>query len=101
MDTLRTFISNNRLRLLLGLIVVVLVWLTFFDSHSLLKRYRWHSELRELQTENEHLRERIAELEHELADGISDEQIERIAREQYGMRRPGETVYRVEEQDAP
>ena len=97
MDTLRTFFSNNRFRLLFGLVVVVLVWLTFFDSHSLLKRYRWHSELEELRSENENLRGRIAELEHELADGISDEQIERIAREQYGMRRPGETVYRVEE----
>ena len=99
MHALRTFVSNNRLRLVLGFVGVVLIWLTFFDSHSLLKRYRWHTELDELRSENEELRRRISQLEHELADGISDEQIERIAREQYGMRRPGETVYRVEEKN--
>ena len=83
--------------MLVTAVMVVLVWLTFFDSHSLLKRYRWHNELSELRQENDALQQRIDHLEIELQDGISDEEIERIAREQYGMREPGETVYRVEE----
>lgn len=43
--------------------------------------------------ENEQLRETVARLEAELERGLTDEEIERIAREQYGMRREGETVY--------
>ena len=74
---------------------LLLVWITFFDSHSLIKRARWHHEHAVLQEENERLRQEIAMLEARLEEGISDEVIERIAREQYGMRRPGETVYRV------
>ena len=43
------------------------------------------------------LRERIEVLESQLSDGPSDEDVERIAREKYGMRKPGETVYRVQD----
>ncbi len=99
MNSLRTLLANNLRWLLVGAVTAVLVWLTFFDSHSLLKRYRWHTELVQMREENADLQRRIDHLERELADGISDEEIERIAREQYGMRKPGETVYRVEEKE--
>lgn len=81
------------------LVVAVLagIWFTFFDSHSLVKRIQWHQELARLTEENEALREEIDTLEERLAEPLSDEIIEKIAREEYGMRRPGETVYRVEQ----
>lgn len=71
-------------------------WILFFDSHSLLKRMTWYHEYRQLSTENEMLAAEIAHLESTLTQPLSDEVIEQIAREQYGMRKPGETVYRVD-----
>ncbi|MCZ6705765.1 MAG: septum formation initiator family protein [Bacteroidetes bacterium] len=75
----------------------MLFWFVFFDSHSLLSRIRWHQESTKLNSENAQLRSEIDELEAQLARPLTDEDVERIAREEYGMTRPGEVVYRVEE----
>jgi cell division protein FtsB len=79
-----------------GAALLLLVWITFFDSHSLLRRYQWHQELDRLTRENQQLREDIRRLERKLDRPLSDKDVEEIAREQYGMKRPGETVYRLE-----
>jgi cell division protein FtsB len=98
------FLSGVRLSrrvrrwLIAGAVLVLMVWLTFFDSHSLLRRAQWHHEMSTLRAENEQLQARIDELEQKLQETSSDEVVEQIAREQYGMRRRGETVYRVEHQ---
>jgi len=75
----------------------VLVWVAFFDSHSLLKRYQWHQELEALTAENDTLRQEIQHLQRELDRPLSDSTVERIAREEYGMKRPNERVFRLEE----
>ena len=85
-----------RLYLLLGLGLGLLVWVALFDSHSLAKRLAWHQELRQLSVENAALEAQIEVLEEGLEATPSASVVEEIAREQYGMRRPGETVYRVE-----
>ena len=91
---------NGLRRLRLGLTFVLglglLVWVTFFDSHSLAKRIAWHQELSQLAVENAELEAQIEGLEEGLEATPSESVVEKIAREQYGMRRPGETVYRVE-----
>ena len=90
---------SRRLRRPVVVTVLLLgaLWFIFFDSYSLVKRVRWHHEYARLSTENEHLRREVDILEERLKNPISEEVIEKIAREQYGMRRPGETVYRVEQ----
>lgn len=88
-----------RRRLLLVGLVGLIAWLTFFDSHSLVRRMGYYHELRQVAAENERLRAENTELAQHVNEGLSDEMAERVAREQYGMRRPGETVYRVEEDD--
>ena len=90
---------GRRLRrpLVLAVLGALALWLAFFDSHSLARRVSWHHEHARLAAENAALRAEIEQLEARLDAGISDEVIEQIAREQYGMRRPGETVYRVKE----
>lgn len=78
-----------------GLLTALVVWVLFFDSHSLLKRYQWHQELDALTQENEELQREIQQLQTQLERPLSDRVVERIAREEYGMKRPGETVYHV------
>jgi cell division protein FtsB len=74
----------------------ILVWVAFFDSHSLWQRYRWHQELETLRHENAELQQEIERLQTQLDRPLSDSLVERIARQQYGMKRPGETIYRIE-----
>jgi cell division protein FtsB len=78
-----------------GLAALLALWLLFFDSHSLLQRYHWHRELSQVTDENQRLRLQIQQLEAQLEQPLSDETVERIAREEYGMKRPGETIYRT------
>ncbi len=81
---------------LISLAVLTIVWVAFFDSHSLLKRAQWHWEAQSLRAENDGLREDIQSVDRQLEALESNETVEEIAREEYGMHRPGETVYRVE-----
>ena len=83
--------------LLIGLMFAGLLWFTWFDSYSLIRRAKWQRDYEQLVEENMQLRSEIAELQSMLENPPSDEMIEKIAREQYGMRRDGETVYRIEE----
>lgn len=85
--------------LLGGALCALFVWIAFFDSHSLLRRYRWHQEHDRLTQENERLRQDIQRLREQLDRPLSDSLIEHIAREEYGMKRPGETVYRLQRDD--
>jgi len=75
----------------------LLIWLVFLDSHSLMSRIRWHREHTRLERENAVLRAEIEELQTRLSRPLSDEEVERIAREEYGMSRSGEVVYPVVE----
>lgn len=83
-------------RLIGAVLVGFLIWVAFFDSHSMFKRVRWHQEYVRLAHTNEVLERQIDSLETQLKAPLSDEVVEQIAREEYGMRRPGERVYRVD-----
>lgn len=89
--------SNNSLRywIIGGLLCLLFVWVAFFDSHSLLQRYQWHQKRDQLAQENKELRREIQRLRRQLDRPLSDSLIEHIAREEYGMKRPDETVYRL------
>ncbi len=84
-----------RRRLMLAGLVVAAVWFAFFDSHSLLQRVQYYADAQALSAENTRLQAENAVLHRDLNAGLSDEVVEKVAREQYGMRRPGETVYPV------
>jgi len=86
-------------RFLFAGFVILGLWLCFFDSYSILNRVKWYRETVYLKAENTRLRTDNEELERQIKKGLSDDVLEHIAREQYGMRRPGEKVYRVEEEE--
>lgn len=84
-----------RLWMLVALVALLAVWVVFLDSHSLARRVRWEQERRVLDTDTRAVQAEIDRLERELPRAGEPEVVERLAREQYGMRRPGETVYPV------
>lgn len=89
---------SKRLRrnvLLLGLVGLAL-WVAFFDSHSVYRRVSYAHELDRLTAENDRLATENEALTARLEAGLDDATLETVAREEYGMRRPGERVYRVE-----
>lgn len=88
-----------RRRLLLVGIALAGVWLMFLDSHSLLRRVEYYADYRALTEENAQIQAEIDRLQQQVGAGLSDDLVEEVAREQYGMRRPGETVYPVDELD--
>ncbi|MEZ4695725.1 MAG: septum formation initiator family protein [Rhodothermales bacterium] len=98
LDRIASFLSppGLRRRITLSVVATAAIWVLFFDSHSLLRRYRWHRDADRLERQNESIQAEIADLSDRVQRGLSDDMVEAIAREQYGMRRPGETVYRVE-----
>jgi len=71
------------------------VWLGWLDSHSLWQRWQWHQTEQRMRAENDSLRRRVRRLERSLKGPLTDREVKRLAREEYGMHRPGETVYRV------
>jgi cell division protein FtsB len=82
-----------------GILCAVFVWIAFFDSHSLLRRYEWHQDRDRLAAENKELRQEIQRLRRQLDRPLTDSLVERIAREEYGMKRPDETVYRLKSEE--
>jgi cell division protein FtsB len=86
-----------RRRVIVGGVAFLALWLLFLDGHSVLKRVQYVNERSALLEEIRELREVNEALEARLDAGLSDELVETVAREQYGMRRAGETVYPVEE----
>lgn len=97
--TLPSLDSQSALRwwILGGVAAALFIWIAFFDSHSLLRRVQWHQEHDQLTRENKDLRLKIERLREKLDRPLSDSLIERIARQEYGMKRPGETVYRLKD----
>lgn len=89
--------GSFRKHVLWGASGLALLWVVFFDSHSVYKRISWHTEAQRITSENLELRQEIEKLDRQLEVDVSDELIEQLAREQYGMRKEGELVYPVKE----
>lgn len=78
----------------------VLIWFAFIDTYSLLTRYQLNQRKDELKEKTEQLEAETAELKQKIENLKSDPALlERIAREEYGMRKEGETVYKIRRKD--
>jgi cell division protein FtsB len=86
--------SKTTLLVLLG--GFIFIWVAFLSTYSLLARYKLHREYnhlqkhtRQLQADTKKLKQKISKLKNDPA------LIKRLARENYGMKKPGETVYKI------
>lgn len=90
--------KKSFLMTLLGAFVVI--WFVFLDTYSLLARWRLANEKAELLRKTEQLQVETDELDKKIKALQTDPQLlEKIAREEYGMRKPSEKVYRIKTED--
>ncbi len=74
----------------------LVVWFAFLDTYSLATRIRLSQERTDLIRKTEQLRAETEQLEEKISNLRNDSALlERIAREEYGMKKPNETVYRI------
>ncbi|MDD2331777.1 MAG: septum formation initiator family protein [Candidatus Cloacimonetes bacterium] len=78
-----------------GILLVILLWILFWDYNSYLSRYqkarklqRMKSELVEMVARNDSLRNEILELQS------NPEAAEKVGRERYGLIKPNEKIFR-------
>src|SRR5262245_26146938 len=88
MTTLRTHALPRRL-LAVGTALIAL-YLVLLTGQRALEAYRVQQEVEGMRGEIESLRARNVALQAELSGGRLDEDIERIAREELGLARPGD-----------
>ena len=83
----------------LGLILgsFLLIWFTFIDTYSLKTRWDLKQKKADLKERTEELNAEAARLQKEIENLENDPALlEKIAREEYGMRKAGETVYKIQ-----
>ena len=78
------------------LAVFIIVWIGFIDTYSLYTRYKITQERKDLIQKTQQLQKETVELEQKIKDIQGNKALlEKIAREEYGMKKPEETVYIV------
>jgi cell division protein FtsB len=86
--------NKSFLVLLLGAFIVI--WFSFIDVYSLKTRWDLHDRKEELKLKTEQLAEKSEQIMERMEALENDPALlEKIAREEYGMRKPGETVYKI------
>lgn len=74
----------------------VFIWFAFIDTYSLWTRYDLSQRKDNLKQKTEQLKSETAKLKQQIQDLKNDPALlERIAREEYGMKKEGETVYKI------
>src|SRR5688572_24454837 len=74
--------------------IVFLVWMFFFDSNDFITQYQMSKKLSELEDEKEHYLHRIAEVQKDREELLSNtELLEKYAREKYQMKKPTEDLF--------
>ncbi|MEO1021666.1 MAG: septum formation initiator family protein [Bacteroidota bacterium] len=86
----------NKSFLFLILAGFMLVWFSVLDTHSIKTRWELNNQKKILELRTQQLNESSEQLKKDIKKLENDpELLERIAREEYGMHKPGETVYKV------
>lgn len=78
------------------LVAFIVLWILFIDTYSLYTRYELHQKKNDLIERTTELKTETVSLEQKIEKLTeNNDLLEKIAREEYGMRKPGETVYRI------
>lgn len=88
--------SKSFLMLVLG--GFIFIWFAFIDTYSLWTRYQLNQRQENLKAKTEQLEAQTQVLKQKI-DALKEDPalLERIAREEYGMKREGEHIYKIRE----
>ncbi len=74
-----------------------IIWMLFLDVNSYLIHHELNNEIAELERSIEYYQTEIAQDKKKLQELTTDpEKLEKFAREQYWMKRPGEEIFLIE-----
>ncbi len=79
------------------LLLMVILWVGFSFGKNAVANFKLRQEIDSLEKRLVVLEMRKADLEREIEEWKSPENVERVAREQLGLVKPGEVVYRLSE----
>lgn len=86
----------NKFSLVSLLVAFLILWFSFIDIYSIKTRWELNKKKNELIEKTEYFTHKSQELKDKLVSLKNNQLLlEKIAREQYGMRKPGETVYKI------
>ncbi len=79
-----------------ALLAFIAIWLLFIDTYSVLTRIQLNLQKEDLIERTGEFKKKTAKLEEKIEDlETNPDLLEKIAREEYGMRKPDEKVYRI------
>ena len=94
--TIIKYIFHRRKAFLLGLVMTALLAYAVFGKKGLLQRYELDMENSELREKLKNEQDKTIMLQNEIEDlKNSDKEIEKVAREKYGMTKEGEEIYKI------
>ncbi|MEQ6121968.1 septum formation initiator family protein [Reichenbachiella sp. MALMAid0571] len=80
--------------------VIFIVWMLFFDANDFYSQYQLKSKLNDLEHQRDHYLEEIEKVKKDREALLNDKlQLERFAREKYYMKKEGEEVFIIVEEN--
>lgn len=80
--------------------VIFIGWMAFFDANDIYSQYKLKSKLSDLENQRDHYLQEIDKVKVDREALLNDKsQLERFAREKYYMKKEGEEVFIVVEED--
>ena len=80
--------------------LIFLIWMIFLDTHSLKIHNELNQEIDKLEVQKKELRQLIEEDKRSIQQLSSKDSLERFARENYGHKKEGETIFHIEIKDS-
>ena len=94
--TIVRFIKYNKIFGLFLLILLILIYMTVFGNKGIIYRIRLESEKKQLEEQFQTEINKGGELQKEINElNNSENKIEKVAREKYGLTKEGEQIYRI------
>lgn len=81
-------------------LLVFVIWMLFFDAHSLLFHHELNTDIKELEYQKEHYKSEMAKDNKAIRELSTEEGLERTARETYYMKKADEDIFIIEYEDS-
>lgn len=100
MKTLKNKIPKPLRNIYLWITAGFLIWIFFVDANSFLFHQELNQEINDLESEKAFYQREIEKDKKELENLSTEEGIERVAREEFYMKKENEDIYLIEYQDS-